>query len=466
MKCIRITSDGSVIVDIEEQPPEEPTALTEWLVGAACFINLGGCVAIDLFVPCLMPLAGAVSSASIEAFIQVVIENRDIKNVQWTKVAISAISGALISWACPSLANGVVNGLKPFGKALIEKGSEKAAEFLLKLAGYAVQAFSTSLVAGATGAAYSYVDGGSADDMKNAFISGAAIAGALSVLTSLTGELTTKAMKALEKSKPDSWLVKTINKGNSFISDHQVHLKNEKLEDFLAPKSIQYTTQSVMNDIKLSLCNDQVIVDRITQLPKDNNTNFKLVDEKGVKIKKSELYSKRGNCYIELADDCDDIIRQEWVDKNVTRIKVTEGVPDLSDFAEYSFSTNITPNREENYIEFYTILADKCNKGDEDIPKSILELLDTPQFSELKGNITSTDAQNIIQALNLTPHEGVDGKVYFVNSYLHVKLGHSGGVATAKAFAELKLGTVYFSNLSSSTPKGISGTLIAEAVTN
>ena len=37
-ECFRITDEGLTVVDLQEVPPEEPTALTKWLVGTGCAI--------------------------------------------------------------------------------------------------------------------------------------------------------------------------------------------------------------------------------------------------------------------------------------------------------------------------------------------------------------------------------------------------------------------------------------------
>jgi len=167
--------------------------------------------------------------------------------------------------------------------------------------------------------------------------------------------------------------------------------------------------------------------------------------------------------YLELSDDCDDIIKQKWSSKGVSRIRISDGVPDMSTLAELSFDANITGVRSENYDEFFKYLANEWKKDDADIPADVLKVINA-QYS--KRDLTSSDIQNILSTLGWTPHEGIDGKVYLIDSYVHSKISHSGGVATAKAFSEVKLGTLYLSNLSSSSAKSVAGTLIPEAVTD
>ena len=113
MECIRLTPDGMLIIDAKMPNYDSPSALVKWVTGISCGIVVIGCVATDIFCPPLNPLSGAISSSAVEVFLEVVVNNQNIKNINWAKVGVAAVSGALLAWASPMLAaksaGGVVN---------------------------------------------------------------------------------------------------------------------------------------------------------------------------------------------------------------------------------------------------------------------------------------------------------------------------------------------------------------------
>ena len=92
------------------------------------------------------------------------------------------------------------------------------------------------------------------------------------------------------------------------------------------------------------------------------------------------------------------------------------------------------------------------------MPDVIKEVLSVDEME----NLTGLTVQKALSKANLTPHEGVDGIVYLVDRVVHNEVGHYGGVALAKAKESLEIGTIYFRNLTKSTPPAITGTIIAE----
>ena len=238
MECIRITPEGFVIIDIIDETPETADELTKWLVGAGCLILVAGSIALEVFVPAARPLSGAIMGAAIDVFMQVVVESKSLGNVQWGKVAVAAVSGAMLAWVCPMAASSVTT-------AAIKAG---ASETLGKIAGYGVLTLSNSIVAGVTNLAISTIDG--KDDGWNAFGTGAAIGAAgtvvalvLSELVSIAGPWVTKVMSG---TKAGQWINKTAGKVDLFIQNHQVHLKSDKLESILAPKSVHMAAKNAI----------------------------------------------------------------------------------------------------------------------------------------------------------------------------------------------------------------------------
>lgn len=266
-EIMTITPDG-IIIDVADDIPDDPDKLAKWLVGVTCGVLVIGSIALDVFVPALRPVGGAISGAAIEVFIQVVIDNQTLDNVNWNKVAVSAVSGAAIAWLCPLAAQAATQQVAgAIGKTTIEICGQKiATEALAKLAGYATLTVSNALVSGVTNAAFASIDGKSTDEQFDAFIVGAAIGGALTVVGSAMGEVVQhfkpgqKIMNAVSKKFPNSWLNKAgqslaagSEKIATFIGEHQVHLSNTALEDILAPASVysaaKEATRAIQNEI-------------------------------------------------------------------------------------------------------------------------------------------------------------------------------------------------------------------------
>jgi hypothetical protein len=447
MECITITPSGTVVINVSKDIPDNPEALTKWLVGISCGIMIASSIALDIFVPVARPLSSAISGAASEAFMEVVIQNHDVDNINWEKVAVAALSGAILAWACPLAASKSVELL----------GKSVANEVALKLVGYGVQTVSNAVVTGATSAAFTIIDGGNKDDIIDSFLMGAAIGAACTVVASLIGEGVNAGMKALEKSNPNNWLVTNANKINTFIKGHQIHLKNQKIENILAPKSVYEATRQAMTEV-------EIYGNTINQITADDNKNFVKFDGSGNVLTKNEIEGNGGNFILKLSDECDPQIRTVFDQNNITEISFTKGNPDFSSISEYTFSPaeGISPNRSKNLNSYYKQLANDWVENPELIPATVKNVLTQDEMD----NLTSTIVEKALSNANLTPHETTNNEVQLVNSYVHSKISHLGGVSAAKSLAELETSVKYISNMIYGTPVAITGTLIAEGASN
>lgn len=234
MQCIRITPDGNVVIDIEKDLPQKPSAVAKWTVGICCGIAVAGSVALNVFVPAATPVSGSICGAAIDVFMQVVVENHAVEDINWGKVAISATSGALMAWACP------------LGAATITKSvaTKTGSAVLSKLAGYGILTFSNAMVSGVTNASFTLIDKGSKEDVFDSFLVGVALGACFTVAASTLSEVGHTAMKALAAAKPQNWLVKLSNNASSFIGEHQVKLFSDSVENVLSPKSVYEASQA------------------------------------------------------------------------------------------------------------------------------------------------------------------------------------------------------------------------------
>lgn len=241
MECIRITPEGYVIINIENTPPEGPAAVAKWTIGIACGIVVIGSTALNIFVPASRPLCGAITGAAIDVFMQVVVENHTLSDVNWSKVAVAAVSGALMAWACP-LAAGQVAGVatKTFESAVLGK-----------LCGYGVLTLANAAVSGTTAYVTAKIDG--RDDGLNAFLVGAALGACCTVVATLLSEAISavgpKITQLISNTKPGTWLNKGLGKTALFIAKHQVHLPDQTLENVLSPQSMHEAARQAMLEL-------------------------------------------------------------------------------------------------------------------------------------------------------------------------------------------------------------------------
>ncbi len=452
MGCIQLTPDGTICINASETIPENsPTEFTKWMTGICCGLVVVGCVAVDIFIPALVPLSGAIMSSAIEVFTEVVMQNNQIQNVNWAKVGVAAVSGALIAWACPAVASSATSkAVSILGKTF----SQGATTTISTICGYAVLAFSNGLVAGSTNAAFAYFDGQDSDDILDAFVLGAVVGGAMTIAASVMAEAGSAAMNAFNKAHPNNWLAKAGDKVSTFIGEHQVHLKNAKLEDVLVPKSIHQAAESAWEEL---YANERpLFMERIDQLPADDNSNgLRLVDKKNNPIKKSDVYTNKGDCRIDLSECKDENVIKAINAKgggDYTYLEVDNGVVDMGKFSDGKFvpRDGITSNREVNMNNYYKDLAENNNK----IPDTIM--------SQMKdAGVDSKSATQVEEFIKTkwTLHETESGYVEFVDKYVHGVVGHYGGVARAKALNKVIVVQNYFKQLSTSSAIAVSGTL-------
>lgn len=228
MQCVRFTPEGHVVIDIERNIPQGSSALAKWTVGICCGIVVAGSIAVNVFVPATTPVTGAICGAAIDVFMQVVLENKEVENINWTKVAVSSVAGALMAWACPLGASTITNTV----------AGKTGSAVLSKLAGYGFLTISNSIVSGATNAAFTMIDEGSSEEIFDSFLFGAVLGACCTIGASALSEAGHAAMNALQKARPENWLVKLSDGAKTFIGNHQVKLFSESVENILNPKSV------------------------------------------------------------------------------------------------------------------------------------------------------------------------------------------------------------------------------------
>lgn len=98
MECFQLSPEGILTIDINKLPGEGATPLAKWLVGATCLIVTAvGLVGSTVFMMCpvLSAASGAITGVAIDVFMQVVVSGQALSDVNWNKVVLSAVTGAV-----------------------------------------------------------------------------------------------------------------------------------------------------------------------------------------------------------------------------------------------------------------------------------------------------------------------------------------------------------------------------------
>ena len=159
-ECYRITDDGITVLEIGDPPPPQPKLITKWLVGIGSVLVFAVGMAFNsasYAVPALKPLLGAVGGAmaavAIDIFMQVVVGNTALQNINWKSVGISCVSGAISGVIGPVLQDSISN----------------------KVAYYIVDTVVDAITGGVENAALSWMEGDSGQEIGKSFGDGFAM---------------------------------------------------------------------------------------------------------------------------------------------------------------------------------------------------------------------------------------------------------------------------------------------------
>lgn len=159
-ECYRITEDGITVLEIGDPPPPQPKLITKWLVGIGSVLVFAVGMAFtsaSYAVPALKPLLGAVGGAmaavAIDIFMQVVVGNTALQNINWKSVGISCVSGAISGVIGPVLQDSIGN----------------------KVAYYIVDTVVDAITGGVENAALSWMEGDSGQEIGKSFGDGFAM---------------------------------------------------------------------------------------------------------------------------------------------------------------------------------------------------------------------------------------------------------------------------------------------------
>ena len=439
MQLIRLTPEGHIIVSITDDIPDTAEGFTKWITGIRIGITVV-CFIAPTIMPALVPFAGAISTASCNVFSQILDENRGLPDINWKKVALSAVSGAMMAWAIPSMSGDLTKYLM----------DHKLKEIPSKIAGYLLQGVSNGIVHGVSNAVSNITEGQNSEDAWDTFIITAAQSAAISLILSGTFELVNPAIDILVNNispllqnvisnNPNGWLSK-VEKFIKGLNIHQIHFDNENLDKFLTPRSVYESAKIATQELKAY---SSYLDEELRNLPGKRNKNFKFYDMDGNSITKAQIQKNNMNFVIRPSENCDEKILQAFTELNITEIPVVNGIPDFEGISVYSFilDTPLTADRNINYDNISKQLAETWKEDNSKMPQIIKQFFTDDELANLTDY--SEKIYDIVRTVQLTYHEGADGKVQIVNTFLHNKIGHAGGVFLAKMRETIEVGVDY-----------------------
>ncbi len=448
-ECIRITPGGLKIIDIEPIPPAQPTALTKWLVGMSSgILAAAGIIGQIIFVECpaLSALSGAVAGAAIKIFMEVVVSNKTLGDVDWRKVGVAAAAGAVSGFVGPyiqalsgasyffvdSIVDGVIGGIEEGVCALLDgKSWGEAAEAF----GWgAVCGFAISAGLKGIGAAISAASRGIANGVEK-----------------LSSKLSSKTKSIISK------ITEPISKFKNGISGTLNKLKQKADSSIFHSKFVgkRLFAKNLNNLIK----NDSSMPKQFQKYLSNDN----LFDIEGNKIDKDALYDifKKANN--------GENVGKYIIEGESVFVKKVNGVPgiffDDSKYLSVAIEEGLTTrtiNLNKASEKVRRIWLEDTSKIPDDIKALLIEKYPNNTLEEILTNKVATNALNtqIIAKSNWTLHECTDLKtVQLVPKLLHDKtngigISHAGGVSLYK-YIKSHMGSIYFETFISAAASGL-----------
>lgn len=464
MQCIQITPDGIEINDILEEMPKEPTAFVKWMTGIGCAIVIVATVIVEIYVPALTPLCGAVSGAAFEVFMEVIVENHAFGQVSWAKVGVAAASSAALAWICPAIASGAVKGVSSAAKAL--GASASFIKALAKLTWNGTLILANSVVGGAWQAANAYIDGESSEGVFNAFKVGAFCTGAMTAATLVLSPVATSFGKKISENK---FINKIVTGAENKIKGKQVTLFKgfkyaEQFENFFTPATYEKTMMFVEDiiidsDVKwagktYAQCMKSIMSDKLR-----NKKGVIFIDSlTGEKVTGDLINMKNIDMYVEDNQEIAELFKKWGVD----HITFNYGEPDLQAISVYDMVMPIGSERKINFKKASEIFKENYSKNQNDIPEDIVKVIS--EYLE-ENNKTIFDlgnkrVQRLIAEAGYTYHEEV-GMICLVPTDIHNYVDHAGGVYYAKVLQEFSTSWNLLDLLAEYLPNTFVGTYLS-----
>jgi len=381
-----------------------PSDIVKWLIGMSTLIYFIGTIQIAKSFPRLLPFAPAIIGAAIQVFVETVFENHHITEINWIKVALAALAGAISSQ------------LGPIGDAF---------------------------VGGITNTIFSLLDGGTFLDASLSFVSGFAIGLAMAGIFKVLSVGITAVRAKLSDVFTDrigSYIARNIASidGNT-ASKVFVNATDSVNVNSSVTSSVNDAAQSFNNN-NLSYLTKKAI----RQLPSDNSIYFRKVDANGKTLTKIDLFKNGGNGYLVLNDIPNNKYKFLFKDKfgnSIEQLPIINGYPSFDGISKVKVKLDdgifLSPNRQQNFAKADQKVIDLLRKND-------------PSVQEFKNyfinkgisldNLSLKNIKDMRSELGLIWHEVEDGVSFqLVDGLIHQAISHSGGFSIAKFAAANKI---------------------------
>lgn len=421
MECYRITSEGMMTIDVEHATEDE---VARWLVGTASVIAVAvGMVGSIVFVECppLSAAASAIAGTGIEVFMQVVVENQTVSDIEWSKVAVAACSGAVSGFLGPYI--------------MATTGGASA---------FFIDSALDGLIGGIEQAVFAWMTGDDGIDMAKSFGYGFALGGCLSagfkgvgaVIGKVANKVTSTIAKFAEKKLP-----KLTKKVSVLAEDAMTNIyKLKRVADSTIFHSKYVSKKLTIKQVALLAQNG---APELKKKAFDNLKNDGILDVNDNPINKKELEAIFDN-----ANDGDVIAKFKIGDDNVNVKKQNGMVGIVFDNKKYltvELPSGIRNNgdkakdvqkyfRSENFKEAAKEMKKVWSDNPDSIPTSIKQALDARKL-----NIEDALPEDIVSIVRTRSngwvmHENIDLKtITLVPRTLHDSF--SGGISHMGGFA-------------------------------
>lgn len=413
--CFRITNDGIKVIEIEPMPRSDEEKLARWLVITGCVVTtivgmVGATVTMEC--PALSATCGAMTGGSIDILMQLIVENKDVEDIDWRNVCIAVASGAVSGFVGPYVA------AQYSGMAL-----------------FIVDSCIDGVIGGLEYTTRAYLDGKEGKELIDAYGEGAAIGFCMSAGFKVVGKIVGAAVKKVSPTlaKAGKHLFPNLSEkvaDSSKILSEKFGKKLYALKD--AADSSIFHSEVIAHKMSMKLV-QQAIKEGDEVLLK------KAFDKLGV----DDLYDASGNRIVKDADLLK-LIKDAPEDKVVAYFKVNDEIVKVKKHNQavgifFDKKTNLTveiPNgltkhRDKNFEKTAEVLIDKWSKNSSTMPQSIKDALEKEGTTIQK--VSTTKLVDIIQSSDLVIHENLDLKtISLVSREVHRKISHFGGVGLEK----------------------------------
>lgn len=422
MECFRITEEGVQIIEVTGIPDTNEIDLAKWLVGTACVIVTAvGLVTSVVCIECplLIAATGAITGAAIDIFMQVVISDIELLDVQWSKVALSAVTGAIAGFAGPYIQTIANNPAVTFI-------ADTTLDALLGGIEYTVAA---------------WLDGEEGIELAKKFGEGFAIGFALSGAFKAVGDVAGKAVSkfAQEISPATKRIFPKLSRNVSELSNNTRSFlyKMKKITD-----NSVFHSEYIANKMAFRQL-ERIVNNGDTTLSKkafDSLTNKSMIDLDGNVIKKAQLKQ-----IFDAADD-GSVMAYIEVGGEIVWVVKKNGMVGIVFGEQYQTVTlkRLVAERKTNFENAVELFKEDWLINPANIPKTIKDAIDMTG-NELE-NMTTKELLAIIRdpRNGYVLHENIDMQnITLVARDLHDEVKHMGGFALAK-YIKFNIGTEFF----------------------